>query len=365
MSPRAPKSDAPAAKSRAGANERKSRPTLAPAEFDKQIKTGAGGAYFFFGEEEYLARAYADRLRAAVLQGGDDIFGRAVLDDESYSPDALAVEIGTLPMMSDKRIIEVRGVDFTRAEAVEGLCTALAETEDNPHAVVLVMATGELFDGGDGRRPSKALASVSTVATPVLFARETPARLAQWAARHFAAEGVAASRDICDELVAFVGRDMTTLAGEIDKLSAYVLAQGRKEVSTADIRRVCSATVELDSFALANSVLQGNTDAAMQTLTELLARRERPEILLAQVTRVFCDLYAVRVCADAGMDKRAIAASLKMHEYKAGLYITACRSRSADSLARAVEICRKADLKLKSTPIPGEVILSRLAASKL
>lgn len=357
MSARAPKPAAP--NTRAASVE-----PLTPQDLDRRIKSGVTGAYFFFGEEDYLARAYADRLREAVT-GKDDVFNRVVLDDDTYSPQTLSDEIQTLPMLSDKRFIEVRGVDFSRAEAVESLCEALADLPDNPHAVVLVVAMGEDFDAGDERRPSKSLAAVSAVATTVRFARETPARLGRWVSRHFAAEGVEAPPEVCEELVAFSGRDMTTLAGEIEKLAAYVLAHGRKAVTRDDIRRVCSATVELDSFALANAVLKGDADGAMQTLTEALARRERPEILLASITRVFCDLYAVRVCADAGMDKRAISQTLKMHEYKAGLYVSACRSRTAESLARAVERCRDADLKLKSTPLPGEVILARLAAARI
>jgi DNA polymerase-3 subunit delta len=362
MSTRSPKSDAAASSQRPG---KVKIVALTPAEFDRAIKNGAAGAYLFFGEEEYLARVYADRLRDAVLGDGDIVMDRVVLDDETYTPQALADEIGILPMLGDRRLVEVRGVDFSRAGAVEDLCLALEGLPNSPHSVVLVVALGELFDGGDERRPSKALAAISAVATPVRFARQTPARLAGWVARHFAAEGAVVSREVCDELVAFAGRDMTTLAGEIKKLSAYVLAQGRAEVTHNDIRRVCSGAVELDSFALANAVLRGDTDTALQTLSELLARRERPEILLAQVTRVFCDLYAVRMCVDAGMDKRAVAAALKMHEYKAGLYVSACKNRSAEALARAVEICRKADLKLKSTPVPDDVILARLAASKL
>ncbi|HHW25655.1 MAG TPA: DNA polymerase III subunit delta [Bacillota bacterium] len=351
------------AKARQGAA---ANPVLTPSEFDRAIKKGAEGAYFFFGEEEYLARAYAERLKKAVCgSGGAESIDRTVLDDESYSPSRLADEIRLLPMASEKRLVEVRWVDFSRAESVEGLCSALAEVRDCPQTVVLVNATGGLFDGGDEKRPSKALQAVSEVATPVRMARETPARLAAWAARHFAAEGVEAPREVCDELVAFVGRDMTTLAGEIEKLSAYALAHGRKAVTSDDIRKVCTGTVELDSFALANAVLRGDTDAAMRALCELLARRERPEALLAQITRVFCDLYAVKTCLDAGMDKRAIASELGMHEYRVGLYISACANRGAESLARAVEKCLRADVLLKSTPIPGEVILARLAASKL
>lgn len=98
---------------------------------------------------------------------------------------------------------------------------------------------------------------------------------------------------------------------------------------------------------------------------ESLLRREKPELLLASISRVFCDLYTVKVCADAGMGRHDVAAKLRMHEYKAGLYLGACRGFTVCALAAAVEHCRAADLKLKSTPVPSDVILARLAVGEL
>ncbi len=341
---------------------------LTPQEFDRAIKTNAAGAYFFYGDEDYLARAYAAKLRERVLDGADaaaDAFNYVVLDSDTYSPQTLSDEIQTLPVLTDRRLIEVRGVDFLKADAVDGLCAALEILPDYEFSVVLITATSGRFDGGETKRPTEALYKLDKVAALIHFAPETPARLAQWAARHFASDGVTATPEVCAELVAFVGRDMNTLAGETCKLAAYVLSHGRVTVSSDDIRTVCRATVELDSFALANAVLSGDADGAMQALNNALSRRERPEVLLASISRVFCDLYTVRLCADAGMTKRDIAAMLKMHEYKTGLYMSACRSHTSRSLAAAVESCRTADLKLKGTPIDGEIILSRLALSKI
>jgi DNA polymerase III, delta subunit len=368
MSPRSTASQTPSqsqVQTQTKTPSQKQNVPLTPQEFDRQLKSGALSAYLFYGNEEYLARVYRDKLRAKITGGDAEVFNHAVLDGDTYSPGALADEILMLPVMADCRFIEVKGVSFAKADAVEGLCSVLEILPDCPHVVVLIYAMGEDFDAGSEKQPSKTLAALSGCLVPVCFSPETPARLAQWIARHFEAEGVGAPQEICARLVAFSGRDMTTLAGEIDKLAAFVLAHGRSTVTEPDIREVCGAVTELDSFALANAVLQGDSDAAMTALTEALSRREKPELLLASISRVFCDLYAVRLCADEGMGKRDIAAKLKLHEYKAGLYVMACRNHTAEALAAAVERCREADLKLKSTQVASEVILTRLALSKI
>ena len=126
------------------------------------------------------------------------------------------------------------------------------------------------------------------------------------------------------------------------------------------IRRVCSGAVELDLFALANAVLRGDTDTALMLSS---AVGESGLRFARQVTRVFRDLTPFG-CASTPAWTNALRRRSNAR-YKAGLYVSACKNRSAEALARAVEICRKADLKLKSTPVPGDVILARLVASKL
>jgi len=50
---------------------------------------------------------------------------------------------------------------------------------------------------------------------------------------------------------------------------------------------------------------------------------------------------------------------MKMHSYKAGLYLNAARTRPADYFDRAVSRCAEADRKIKSTPL-GYAVIERL-----
>jgi len=337
-----------------------------PVEFDQCVKSaGTNGAYLFFGEEDYLKRVYADKLRRNVFGGQtDDPFNHILFDADSYSQKALSEAIQTLPVLSERKLIEIRGIALDRAEIIQGLCDALEDLYEYEYSIILIYALSGELDAGNEKQPSKIISELTQYLTAVRFAHETPVRLAKWAEKHFISEGVEVTEKICAELIAFCGRDMSTLDSEIIKIAAYVKSHGRGSVTNEDIRAVCSAAGELDSFALANAVLNGDRDGAMAALREALSRREPPEILLASISRVFCDLFAVKSCLDSGMGRRDISEKLKMHEYKTGLYIGACKNHTSEALAETVGRCKSADLKLKSTSIESEVILQRLAIYK-
>ena len=173
---------------------------LTPAELDRLLKSGARGAYLFCGEESYLKRAYAAKLRK-YLFGSDDAAGAAAfnditLDKDSYSPDALAVAIQTLPVFAERKLIELRDFNFGVADDIEALCAVLELLPDNNYCTVLIYALPDELDPGTAKQPSKVIAAFAGAANVVNFEYETPSRLAKWVERHFDDEGVAASPEL-------------------------------------------------------------------------------------------------------------------------------------------------------------------------
>jgi DNA polymerase-3 subunit delta len=271
--------------------------------------------------------------------------------------------IEQLPVMSDRKLIEVAGVPFDGLSDAEkdewiAVLTQLPQYEYN---VLILCAEPDELDPGTAKQPSAALQRFSGVLKPVLFARETPARLAGWIAKHFAANGVAAPPDAVNRLLAECGCDMYTLASEIDKLTWYVLSAGREKLTEADVALAASGSKEIAAFDFANAILDRRPEDALAILKEQERRRERPEVLLSGISRVICDLAAVRALSDAGVSSAGIASRLRMHEYKAGLYVRSAARCEAAELERLVGRCYEADLLIKSTPVDSYTVLDRLA----
>lgn len=324
---------------------------ISEAEYRKQIGKTAGRAYLFFGEEDYL-KQHAVKLTRESISPDEAfaVFNDVTIDAVDYSADMLLNAMTPPPMMADGRLILLRGLDFTAMKTSE--LDALVETlallpEYDCNTVIIHVAVGLINEGYLPKSPSTVLKKLSEVAIPVRFEASTPARLAAWCAKHFAHHGVRAESADCAFLVSFVGRDMYRLSAEIEKVAYYVRAHGREVLTGEDIRAVAVPTVTEEAFALSNAICARDYRAALEALAVMKFERVEPTIVMGDLSRTLCDMYAVRILLDAGKSKAEIAAALKLHEYKTGLLMRAVSGADAAHLSRTVALCSEADLRLK------------------
>lgn len=153
---------------------------------------------------------------------------------------------------------------------------------------------------------------------------------------------------------------MSVLASEIDKLTYYLKSVGREKLTEADVDLVSSESREIAAFDFANAILDGNAGRALSILSELRLRKEKPEIILSGITRVICDLCAVKALLESGASSQTVAQRLKMHSYKAGLYVKSASRTDSAKLRRLASICYDADIRIKTTPLDSYGVLDRL-----
>lgn len=331
--------------------------------FRKQLKNGLSGGYLFFGEEDYLKSFSVRSAREAICT--DETF--AVFNDISIAPidytaSALLSALMPPPMMADKKIISVNGLaisDMKQSE-IDDLCEVLSTLPDYDYNVLIISVPSGLIDEGNlPKKPSAILTELSKYLTPVKFDCVTGARLVAWVGKHFSHHGVSTSPEVCSLLIEKCGRSMFTLSSETEKLSYYVLQNGRAEVNASDVEQVAISVIDSDAYALANAILDGRYSAAMDALNVMKFRRIDPIIILGEVSRVICELVSVKALQNDGLSVSEIAATMKMNEYKARIYANAVAGKSFDKLKRALLLCSQADLNLKLSP-QGYAAIERL-----
>jgi DNA polymerase-3 subunit delta len=155
---------------------------------------------------------------------------------------------------------------------------------------------------------------------------------------------------------------MYLLASEVDKLCYFVLADGRTVPTDADLRLVCTPASEYDAFAFANAVMDGRREDALSILADYKLRRTDPLLILGDVVRTFCDLEGVASMTRDGASPAEISNTLRIHEYRVGLYRNCLRNTDPDRLRRAIDACYAADTALKLSP-QGYTALERLICS--
>ncbi len=322
---------------------------MTEAEFRQELKDLKGG-YLFYGDEDYLKLSYAKEVQKRVLDGTFDDFNHIVIYGEDYSASELSGAIASLPMMAEKKLVEVRALDFKslKKDEILALGEALEALEDCDHTILIMRADSNLFDTGRPKAPSELFKLLTKHLTPVEFAFPASGRLSSWILRHFFEGNIAFSAELCDYLVEICGHSMWTLSNEIDKLCAYAKSNSLATIDRKTIDLVCCKSIEYDDFQLTNVLLEGNNALVFETLRRQKLNHEPANMILFSVVKMYTELYAVSRLYQTGMSKGQIASTLKIHEFKVGKYLTRIARSSPARIERMLELCRDADLQSKS-----------------
>ena len=334
--------------------------------FRKQLKKGLSGGYLFFGDEDYMKAYSVSAARRSICEDETfALFNDMKIDVMDYSASALLDALMPLPMMSEKKIVTVNGlnVNALKPKELDELCDVLATLEEYDYNVLIISVPATMIDEGNlPKYPSALLKRLGEYLTPVSFETVSGARLVSWVAKHFEHNGVSASQDVCAFLISYAGKSMYTLSNETDKLAYYVLQNGRTAVTKQDVINVSIAEITTDAFTLANAILDGRSEDAINALAVMKFRRVDPVILLSEVSRVICDLISVKALLADGCSILEAASILKMNEYKTKLYAQGASGKSMERLKNAVALCAEADLSVKLSP-QGYIAIEKLVCS--
>ena len=335
--------------------------------FRKLLKKGLSGAYLFFGDEDYMKAYSVTAARKAVCEDETfALFNDMKIDVLDYSASALLDALMPMPMMSDKKIVTVNGLNINamRQSEIDDLCDVLATLPEYDYNVLIISVPATMIDEGNlPRNPSGILKRLGEYLTLVQFDAVTGAKLVAWVGRHFAHHGVEATPEVCSFLINYAGKSMYTLANETEKLSFYVLQNGRKAVTKDDVLNVSIAEITTDAFALANAILDGRSEEAVNALAVMKFRRVDPIILMSEVSRVICDLISVKALVEAGCSVSEIQSTLKFKsEYKTKLYVQGAAGKSMKKLKEALALCCEADIALKQSA-QGYIPIEKLVCS--
>ncbi len=323
---------------------------ISQAEFIKQIKSSPAQGYLFFGDEDYMKKFALEAATAAISpEPAFAFFNEIRLDSFSYSPEALIDALMPAPMMAERKMVILTGIDFTamRQGELDALCRTLEALAEYDYNTLIINTSADRFDEGSlPKRPSSTLTRLSEYLIPVRFEKNSPARLASWVAKHLEHNGVTAEPEICTLIIERCGRDMFSLANETDKLAFYVLSQGRDRVCRNDVLNIAVPVSEYDAFAFTNAIAARRRDEALEILSDMKARRQEPIMIISEISRTVGDMLSVAVLRSDGLTQREIAEVLKIHEYRVGVIM---RSLPDTEMCKTMlSRCRDADLEIKS-----------------
>jgi DNA polymerase-3 subunit delta len=168
--------------------------------------------------------------------------------------------------------------------------------------------------------------------------------LPAWLVREVGRSGIALGLPQARLLVDRCGDNQNILLREVEKLDLY--AAGRR-ITDDDVRLLTTATVEASIFDLLDSLALGRGAAAFSAADELLAAGERHEVLFYRILRHFQSLSRVAALRDAGLDREAIQAELKLKAFPARKLVEQAGRLGPEGIARRLAVLAETDARMK------------------
>ena len=304
--------------------------------------------YLLYGEEDYLKRLYRDSLKAAVLDGGDEM-NYSYFEGKDIDISEIKAISETLPFFSDYRIVVVEG---------SGLFKSAGELSDYlpkmPDTTVIVFVEKEI----DKRNKLFKLVNKNGLAVEMSAMSEKDTK--KWIAGYLKKSGRKMRENTAAYLLSQVDNSLDSLVNELEKLIAYTA--DRDEITKEDIDAICSAQVTGHIFQMTDAVASGEKTLALSLYRDLLTLRESHMAILYLLTRHFTILLQIK---DAGnrYTKGELAKKAGVPPFAVGKYQAQGSKFTEKKLREMLEKCADTEYRFKRGTLDAQIGVEVLIVS--
>lgn len=332
-------------------------PVVNEAQLKADIQSGKfATVYFLYGEESFLVKTYAERIRKKAI-GSDE--ADINLLELSGNPDVsvLSDHVEALPFFADYKVIMINDFNPEKVEEndTEEFLRLLKNVPDT--TIIVFYLTGCSFSLRSSRI-KKLFEEIKKLACVCEFKLLNKMKVGDIISHKVKREKKLISVTNAEYLAEITGCDLNLAYMETSKLCSYV--NEGQEITKEIIDKMVEKKLETKIFTLSDAMLSGNVKRSMEILAELVQQRVEPIAILATLSAVYSEYYADKAAYEKGILSGQVAHDLGFTgakaSYAAKKYNTASRM-NANKLRAAAEIIFNADVKLKSTKIDGNVLI--------
>ena len=303
-----------------------------------------GRLYFFYGEERFLLQHYLEQLRKSIVDELTESFNFHKLTSETFDIREFADCVENLPMMAERTMVIVDEIDVFKMNESdrEKMVDIFSDIPD----YCTVVFTYETVNFKPDKRLKKLWDAVSKYGELVEFAKQSQRDLITWITRHFGANGKRISPDLCAYLIDITDGTMTSLAGEIQKITAY---SGADEIRKSDIDAVTEPVLDAVIYQMTDLLSQGEYGGALLKLQQLLKMQQEPLMILGAIGSHFRRLSTARTLLDNGKNAPELMRMYGMQEFVARKTISAAGRFGAKFYAKAACLVLESDRRMKTS----------------
>lgn len=323
--------------------------------------------YLLMGEETFLLRQTVDKIEAALgLSELRDLNVEKLVAADMDST-TLAAAVAQAPWLAHRRLVVVWGLNppagrkkKTRSKTASRQSDLLEDLpsiiNNLPPTVCLVLCTNEVVD-----RRYKMVKAVAKNGVVLDFSHLKGQELEKWVAQRGKKLGLKWERGAVDYLIQRTGQGLERIEMELQKLVAYVGSKG--QVGRGEINLLVPESRESRVFALTDAVLARNREQSLYVLEELLRQGETPIGLVGLLAYQVRVVGLAKAALEEGTKPYDVARTLKVHPFVAQKAVAQSRRFSWEELYNLILKLAAADLKLKSTSLPAQLVLEEVILS--
>lgn len=312
-------------------------------DLQKQIKQNQlQNTYVLYGAERFVLLRVQQSLIDAALGAGAREWNFSRFD-ETAKPDQVHAACQTLPMFGQRRVVLVQDCPAFAAGDKADEAGWLRVVEQVPKETVLIFSLRQKPDG------RKALTR-ALKAGMVVFDMLSESEAIRFVLADGKRKGYVVDYQAAEQLLFNVGRDMATVASEMDK--AYAYACENRHVTREVIEVVGSRNVEADAFRITDLLLQGQMQKAQQLLDVFVQNGGALQMLLGAIVYRLRELLTAREALDAKKSEKQAAQMLKGPSFATARTVKQAKRYTQKKLTQAVCALAQGDYLVKSGQMP-------------
>lgn len=302
----------------------------------EEIKSGQlKQVYILYGEEAYLRNQYKEKLKTALLDGGDAMNLHCFEGKDVKTGDVIDLA-ETMPFLAKRRVIVLENSGLF-AHGGEELAQYLESPSETTYFV---------FAEASVDKRSKLYKAATAKGRAIEFKAQDETTLKRWIMGFLKRENKNITERDLNLFLDKTGSDMENIRGELEKLLCYCLE--RDVVTAQDIEAVCTKQVTSQIFDMINAVAERRQKAAMELYYDLLTLKEPPMRILFLITRQFNLLLQVKELKNKGLDANAIGEKVGLAGFIARKYVAQASKFKEADLRRALADCVEAEQAVKT-----------------
>ncbi len=259
--------------------------------------------YVIVGGEKSLVDAECERLLETLLEPQQRATGLFNADPAEVSAIEVLDELRTLPFLTERRVVLIKGADKFVSENRE----LLEKYFDNPCPTGILILT--VSNWSAQTKLAKKLPSVGKLLSVTQPKRwQLPRRLVQYARD---AHDKTISETAAELLVELSGDELVRLYGEVDKLALF--AHNEKSITEQHIELLIGHNRIFSVFAVIDAVIAGNITQAICRLRSMFAEDKSAEYtVIGAFAFHFRRMFGAKVLLENGVGPAEIAKRLRI-----------------------------------------------------